>query len=115
MKKYDIVIANLNPVRGAVKSGIRPCLVVQNNRSNESLMQTVVVIPLTTVSRGTYFAMPITKSKRNGLKESCSLELAQVRAVDRSQIGKTIGNLDESFRTELRQKLVHLFDINDEF
>ena len=48
MKKYDIVLANLDPTKGSEQKGTRPCLVLQNNVVNASRIKTVVVIPFTT-------------------------------------------------------------------
>ncbi|GEM_PF-721153 len=115
MKKYDIVLVKLDPTKGFEKKGTRPAVVVQNNRINESLVNTTVVIPLTTKDRQVYFTIAVWKSKQNGLAHDSTIELTQIRVIDRSRIIKSLGVLDEQYRPELQQKLTHFFDINDEF
>jgi len=47
VKKYDILLVDLNPSRGAEKRGVRPCVVLQNNLANKSRLQTVTIAPIT--------------------------------------------------------------------
>ena len=115
MKKYDIVLVELTQTKGAEKKGVRPCVVVQNNRTNNSRISTTVVIPFTRTDRHVYLTIPVWKSVENGLAANSTLELAQVRVIDRSRSRKALGILDIQYRNELRQQLMHFFDINDEF
>jgi len=48
MKKYDIILVDLNPVRGSEQSGIRPCIIIQNNYAN-AVARTFVVAIISTV------------------------------------------------------------------
>jgi len=46
VKRGDIWLVDLNPVRGSEQRGIRPCLVISSDVVNE-YAPTVCVIPLT--------------------------------------------------------------------
>ena len=46
IKLGDIFYANLNPTIGSEQDGIRPVLVVQNNKGNK-FSPTVVIVPIT--------------------------------------------------------------------
>ena len=48
MQKYDIVLVDLNPVRGSEQSGIRPCIIIQNDYAN-AVARTFVVAIISTV------------------------------------------------------------------
>ncbi|MBI5138499.1 MAG: type II toxin-antitoxin system PemK/MazF family toxin [Candidatus Vogelbacteria bacterium] len=115
MKKYDIVVVQLSQTKGAEKKGVRPAVVIQNNRTNASHINTAVIIPFTTTDRQVYLTIPVKKSKENGLAQDSTLELAQVRVVDLTRILKTLGVLDQKYRFELRQQLMDFLDIDDEF
>jgi mRNA interferase MazF len=47
IKKFDIVLADLNPRKGHVQSGVRQAVVVQSNLFNRCSPH-VIVVPLTT-------------------------------------------------------------------
>jgi len=47
IRRGDIVIANLEPVKGSEQRGIRPVLIIQNNDSNK-FSPTTIVAPITT-------------------------------------------------------------------
>ncbi len=43
-QKFDIVIADLNPIKGSEQAGIRPCLVIQNDSANAFAKTFVIAI-----------------------------------------------------------------------
>lgn len=115
MKKYDIVLANLDPTKGSEQKGTRPCLVLQNNVVNASRIKTVVVIPFTTSIKNIPWALILDPSEINGLSEKSRLELSQIRTIDRSRIIKSLGCLEPEKRKELQGKIILFFDLFDEF
>ena len=48
MKKYDIVLVDLNPVKGSEQAGIRPCIIIQNDYAN-SVSKTFVIAIISSV------------------------------------------------------------------
>lgn len=115
MKKYDIILAKFDGTKGYEIRGIRPCVVVQNNIANSSKLGTVAVAPCSSILKYTATGVFVHKSKKNGFKEDSRVELAHIRSIDRSRIVKSLGILEEQYRLELREKLIHFFDIDDEF
>ena len=114
VKKYDIVIVDLDPVKGSEQSGIRPCLVIQNNEANWR-SSTTVVCSFTSVIKS-YPNMVITEpSVGNGLDCKSRLDILQIRTVDRSRIVKKIGELDHRYRVEFKLKFIDSFDLEDLF
>lgn len=94
IKRGLIVWVDLNG-DGSEQGGVRPCIIVQNNKGN-TYSSTTIVIPLTkkTNKNGTLPTYTIIKAKDLGNNFSDSIALAeQVRVIDKSKIvsvGKSI-------------------------
>lgn len=112
IKKYDILIINLNPTFGSEQKGIRPCMVVQNNQFNERA-QTTVVCPITSVIKHYPHHLIVQPSSQNSLRKRSRLDLLQIRTIDKGRITKKIGTLDEEYRDELKAKFFVSFDLDD--
>ena len=81
IRRGEIYYIDLSPSQGSEQGGLRPCVIVQNNRGNEH-SPTTIVVPLTTKSKK---LLPTHKVVREGTKNSIAL-CEQVRTVDKSRI-----------------------------
>ena len=54
IKRGDVVLVKLDPVMGSEQGKTRPCLVVQNDISNEFSPNTIIV-PITSKIKGKYY------------------------------------------------------------
>ncbi len=115
MKKYDIVLINLNPTKGSEQQGIRPCLILQNNAINASKIKTITIVPFTSSIKKIPWSLIINPTSTNNLENLSRLELSQIRTVDQSRIISTLGRLDSHYENELREKIVLFFDLFDKF
>ena len=115
VKKYDIVLVKLDPTTGAEKRGTRPCLVLQNNIVNVSKLQTVTLAPLTSHNRDFPSMQLVTPSAINGIKEDSSVDLSQIRTVDRNRIIKTIGCLEPKYYVAVSIKINDFLDLDDKY
>lgn len=87
IRRGEIYYIDLSPVRNSEQGGMRPCVIVQNNKGNEHA-PTTIVVPLTTKSKK---LLPTHKVVREGIKDSIAL-CEQVRTIDKSRIsGECIG------------------------
>ena len=77
------IYCDLGVTNGSVQSGMRPVLVVQTNRLNES-SPTVVVAAITAVKKKTAMNTHIELSTDCGLKEPSMVMLEQLRTVDKA-------------------------------
>ncbi|MFH0820288.1 MAG: type II toxin-antitoxin system PemK/MazF family toxin [Candidatus Peregrinibacteria bacterium] len=112
IRKYDIVLVNLDPAVGAEKKGVRPCVVVQNNQANR-FSETTVVCPLSTTLKHYPNNLIINPSSQNQLKQISCLDILQIKTVDKSRIRKKWGMLDERYHDELSAKFFVSFDLED--
>lgn len=112
INKYDILLANLSPTVGSEQKGIRPCLVIQNNGAN-MYSNTTVVCPISSNTRRLPHNLIVDPSKQNNLSNKSKIDILQVRTIDKSRIIKKIGELDQVYRNELRDRFIISFDLND--
>ena len=87
IQRGEIYYIDLSPTQGSEQGGLRPCVIVQNNRGNEHA-PTTIVVPLTTQTKR---KLPIHATVREGTKLSLAL-CEQIRTVDKERIsGRPIG------------------------
>jgi len=115
MKKYDIVLVDLNPRHGSEQSGVRPCIVLQNNLVNASRLQTVTIAPLTSKIKYHTFALIVNPSATNNLEGQSRIEFTQICTIDQDRIVHVLGSLDKKYQAEVKEKLMLFFDMDDEF
>lgn len=95
IKRGEIFLINLEPVKGSERGGIRPCLIIQNNISNR-YSPTTIIAPITSKKFGKEFPTNITLLKSDsGLEKDSTILLNQITTVDKTRIIKRIGLLDE--------------------
>jgi mRNA interferase MazF len=96
VKRGDIYLANLNPVKGSEQAGMRPILVYQNSRLIQ-FTQTVIVIPFTTNLKLQRLPSGVlVPAGEGGLREDSVALCHQIRALDKMGMIKYWGSLPES-------------------
>ncbi|MBI5140061.1 MAG: type II toxin-antitoxin system PemK/MazF family toxin [Candidatus Vogelbacteria bacterium] len=115
VKKYDIVLINLDPSKGAEKRGLRPCLILQNDLANASRLQTVTVAPFTKHMRNAPSMQAVKASKDNGMTIDSSLDLSQIRTIDKDRITKIIGRLEVQYWSDTNDKIINFLDLRNEY
>ena len=101
IRQGDVVWVSFVEGRGSEPSGRRPALILQHDRFNETRLNTVVVLALTSNLR--YANLPGNVRLRKGeahLPRACVINVTQVHAIDRTYIGEKVGSLS---RTRLRE------------
>ncbi|NDK08309.1 PemK family transcriptional regulator [Candidatus Gracilibacteria bacterium] len=114
-KKYDIVFADLNPKKGHTQSGLRPCVIIQNNIFNAKA-PTLIVIPLTSKIKIPFPSEFIIKAtKENGLKDDSRFLGSQIITIDKEFIARKVGSLEKTYYEEIKKALEIALDFNDDF
>ena len=88
VERCHIFLVRLVPATGAETAKTRPCVVVSPDELNRAV-STVIIAPMTTVSRGWPTRVPITFQGKTG-----EIALDQIRAVDKSRLVKRLGKLN---------------------
>ena len=89
VKKYQIVLVNLDPTLGSEIQKTRPCVIVSPNEMNDNL-QTVVIAPMTSTSRKYPTRVKVKHNRQEGW-----IVIDQIRTIDKIRIVKVISSLTE--------------------
>ena len=100
IRRGEIYYIDLSPVRNSEQGGIRPCVIVQNNKGNEHA-PTTIVVPLTTKSKK---MLPTHKVVREGIKDSIAL-CEQVRTIDKKRLKEYKGQVSQEVMKEIDKGL----------
>ncbi len=90
--------------RGSEPWGRRPALVLQHDRFNQSQINTVVVVAITSQLR--YAALPGNVRLRKGegnLAKPCVVNVSQVQTIDRIYLREKIGTLPQRVMRQVRE------------
>ena len=110
----EIYETNLNPIKGSEIKGIkRPVLIVQNHLVTKRVMS-IIGIPFTkNIKRRRWpFTVFVKKDNLNGLKKDSVLLCHQIRVLDKSRLGKKIGEMSEDKLTEVENAILYTLGIN---
>lgn len=103
IRRFDVVLVNLDPTIGSEVRKTRPCVVVSPDQINQHF-RAVIVAPMT--SRGFAFPtrVPCTFQGKKG-----QIMLDQIRTVDRARLVKRLGRLTPPQISETLAMLAELF------
>ncbi len=97
-KRGDIVTVNLNPKKGHEVGKIRPAVIISNDDENE-ILDTVILMPLSTdlIDDMEPYRMRITQ--RDNLKQDSDVLINQVRTLSKLRIKEKIAAItDEEYK-----------------
>jgi mRNA interferase MazF len=110
INRGDILLINLEPVKGSEQGRVRPCLVVQSDLFNK-YSPTTIIVPITShLPDKNYPQTIIINKKETGLKKDSSFLCNQLRTISTkeraiSRIGKlnlgTMKKVDEAIKISL--------------
>ena len=114
VRKGEIYYADLSPVVGSEQGGIRPVVILQNDKGNRYSLTTIVAA-VTSRRKKKYLPTHI-KIKIPNSKRKSVVMLEQVRTIDKSRLSEYIGKLDNGTMQEIDNavKISFDIDINDE-
>lgn len=92
-RRGDLFFANLNPVLGSEQGGIRPVLIVQNDRGNASSPTTIVAAVTSRIGGRPLPTHLLLPAQRYGLDKDSVVLLEQIRTIDRRRLKNRIARL----------------------
>ena len=99
----EVWLVSLDPTQGAEIQKTRPCLVVSPDESNRHL-RTVIIAPLTTVTRPYPTRVVLTFQGKQG-----QVALDQLRAIDRQRLVRKLGRISPKTAASVSTVLVEMF------
>jgi mRNA interferase MazF len=94
IKRGEIVLAELEPVKGSEQRGTRPVLIIQNDISNK-FSPTTIIAPITSSGQAKEYPTDVFISKQDSnLNKDSRILLNQIRTIDKRRIVNRISLLD---------------------
>ena len=101
--RFEVYLVSLDPAIGSEIRKTRPCVVISPDEMNRHI-RTVIIAPLTTVSRTDPSRVTCTFQGKKG-----QIVLDQIRTVDRSRLAKRLGALTKSQAASVLAVLAEMF------
>lgn len=111
-RRGDIFWVDFSPGKGSEPLGRRPGLVIQCDALNDSKLNTVVMVAIT--SNLKFAELPGNVSLRKGeanMPKSCVINVTQLKSVDKSSLVEKIGSLPDKKMEEVFAGLKLVMDI----
>lgn len=94
IKRGDIILVDLEPVRGSEQGGKRPSVVIQNNVGNKYSPLTIIA-PITSRQFSKNFPTNVKLRREDSyLDKDSVILLNQIKTIDKSRILKKLCSLD---------------------
>ena len=101
ISRGEIVLANLDPVKGSKQGKTRPVLVIQNDTGNK-YSPTTIIAPLTSSYSKIYPTDVEVKKEENDVEKDSKVMLNQIATIDKeSRIKKKLGHINPSKMKEI--------------
>ncbi|MGC9309493.1 MAG: type II toxin-antitoxin system PemK/MazF family toxin [Candidatus Nanoarchaeia archaeon] len=94
IKRGDIFLADLEPIKGKEQGGKRPVLIIQNNISNKHSPTTIIAAITSKIYEKEYPTNVFILKTDSGLNKDSTIMLNQIRTIDNSRLFKKVGALD---------------------
>ena len=109
IKRGDIFLAALDPVKGYEISKTRPVIIVSNNIGNK-YAGTVTIIPITSKNIKKIYPFEIFLPKKDSkLKKDSKGKADQIRTLDKSRLIKPIGRVTTKLLHDINNSIkIHL-------
>jgi mRNA interferase MazF len=106
----DVVLADLNPVRGHEQAGTRPALVISIDPFNRGPAGLVIVVPITTKDKRIASHLAI-EPPEGGLKHRSYAMPEAIRSISRERLVKRFGAVTSETIATVRDQIRILIDL----
>ncbi len=113
MRRGDIRLVDLEPVRGAESNKQRPAIIVSNDGANSTAQHlgrgVVTVVPVTSNTERVYPFQVLLLAQDTGLGEDSKAQAEQVRSIAVERIGPKVATMTAELQAALDEALrLHL-------
>jgi len=113
MRRGEIRLVDLEPVRGAEANKTRPAVIVSNDGANATAQRlgrgVVTVVPVTSSTERVYPFQVLLRAGETGLAHDSKAQAEQVRSVAAERLGALVGTLPSELIADLDEALrIHL-------
>ena len=112
IRKGSIYWVDFSPGKGSEPIGRRPGLVVQNDILNDSNINTVIMLAVTsTLKFGELPGNIVLKKGEANVPKKCVINATQIKSVDKTSIKEKIGTLSKKRIDEIHEGLKLVMDL----
>lgn len=104
IKLGDIFYANLSPVIGCEQDGIRPVLVIQNDKGNR-FSPTIVIIPITSSLTKKHIPAHVKLNSTKGLDTNSIALVEQIRTLDKVRLIRKIASISKNDLKKVKEAI----------
>jgi len=111
IRKGSVYWIDFSPAKGSEPKGRRPGLVIQSDVLNDSKLNTVIVLAITsTLKFGELPGNVLLKKGEANMPKRCVINVTQIKSVDKSSIKEKIGTLSKRKMAEVQEGLELILD-----
>lgn len=110
IKRGEIYYANLCPIVGSEQGGIRPVVILQNNKGNLHSRTTIVAAITGELDKPNLPTHVIFKS--DCMKKESMVLLEQIRTIDKSRLGRFVGTMDSKTMKRIDKAILISFGLD---
>ncbi|MDD9138974.1 type II toxin-antitoxin system PemK/MazF family toxin [Fructobacillus sp. CRL 2054] len=96
VRRGDVFFADLKQGIGSEQSGLRPVLVIQNDRGNKNSSTTIIASITSKISKSKLPTHVVLPAELGVMKKDSIILGEQVRTIDKLRLRDRIGHLDEN-------------------
>ena len=112
IRRGSIYWVDFSPGKGSEPMGRRPGLVIQNDALNDSNLNTVIMLAITsTLKFGDLPGNIVLQKGEANMPKRCVINVTQIKSVDKKSIKENIGALPEKRMAEVYQGLKLVMNI----
>lgn len=105
VKKGDIFLANLEPIKGSEQGGVRPVLIIQNDISNKYSPVAIIATITSKFFEKEFPTNVFLLKKESKLDKDSTILLNQIRTIDKLRLIKKISSLEGYFMEKVNLAL----------
>lgn len=115
IKRGQIYLADLEPIIGSEQGGVRPVLIIQNNKGNKH-SGTTIAVPITTKRVPNRLPVHVfTFAGSSGLPQNSIILMEQIRVLDKSRLKDFVGTVNEFTIDEVDRALKISVGLNSKY
>jgi mRNA interferase MazF len=106
IRKGSIYWVNFSPGKGSEPIGRRPGLVLQSDTLNDSKINTVIMLSITsTMKFGELPGNVVLRKGEANLPKRCVINITQIKSIDKSSVKDKIGSLSKKRMDQVHEGL----------
>ncbi len=105
----EIYLVNFNPAKGGEIGKLRPAIIISDN-DNNAILNTVIVIPLSTVIEPNTSPFRYLISKRDKLQRDSDACIYEIRSLSKTRVKEKLSTITDKELSKIQQYLCEILN-----